>query len=147
MEKKKKGPKGPLIFVSGNLDRDTQAIESLEKDGFDVNVVKDPARTIAVCETKPANWKPTIFVVDVSLPGMSGYELVRRICEKYGEKKMPILMVGQHISPEDKLESHNAGATAITQRPLEVAAIHQIFEAERIRKLNAENASTVVGLI
>ena len=136
MESGQVSKKGPLLLVTGTSDSGT--IADLEKAGFDVVLCQDPTKAVTIADIKPSNWQPTIIVVDVILPQMSGYEVVRRLNEKWALKKIPILMIAQHPSPEDMLELQSVGAIALLQKPLTWSALADVIEKERMKRLKAE---------
>jgi len=135
-----------LVIVSGSPESDLAAVEELEKAGFEVTLVKEPQRVMHVGATKHKRWKPNVFVVDVVLPHSSGFEMVRRLVSKYESQEIPIIMMAQYPSPEDKLEATTAGAVGIIAKPLTSDALSHVIEQEMVRRLRSEIGDILFNL-
>lgn len=129
---------GPIVLVTASQDAATATVPELEKGGFEVALCADAKRALNVFDSKPARWAPSLIIVDVTMPQMSGFEIVRRLAGTCTERKIPIMLMAQYKSPEDELEATTAGAAGVLPKPLTSSAIEDIFERERIKKLKAE---------
>lgn len=140
METKPNQPKkhGAIVLVPKDPAAEAAHVKEMEAAGFEVHVCGEPKFALSVIEKKPKNWKPLFFIVEIILPQTSGFELVRRIIERYGDKNIPIVMMSQHKSKEDELEAHNAGAIAVLQKPVTSKAIKDLIEKEKMKKLKSE---------
>lgn len=66
-------------------------------------------------------------VIDLRLPGMSGWLLLRNIQEKYATPKLPCIAITAYHSPEVAMEAKRAGFAAYFPKPLEAGEfIHKI---------------------
>jgi DNA-binding response OmpR family regulator len=61
--------------------------------------------------------KPDIMVLDVRMPGMTGYEVCRQIREDAEFSALPVIMVTALSSPEDRIRGIEAGATDFITKP------------------------------
>jgi len=61
--------------------------------------------------------KPDIMVLDVRMPGMTGYEVCRYIREDAEFATLPVIMVTALSSPEDRIKGIEAGATDFITKP------------------------------
>lgn len=129
---------GALVLVPRDPSAEAASVKELEAAGFEVHVCSEPKFSLTVIEKKPKNWKPMFFIVDIILPQISGFEMVRRINEKYGEKTYPVVMAAAHTSQEDALEAHNVSAIGVIQKPLSAKTIMELIEKERTKKLKDE---------
>ncbi|MEE3420047.1 MAG: response regulator transcription factor [Lachnospiraceae bacterium] len=94
---------------------DEEAIASLEKDylelsGFEVTIETDGARGLALALNEDFD----IFILDLMLPGVGGYEICKRIRE---EKDVPILMVSAKKDDIDKIRGLGLGADDYITKP------------------------------
>ncbi|MEN6586773.1 MAG: response regulator, partial [Sulfuricella sp.] len=55
--------------------------------------------------------KPDVMVLDVRMPGMTGYEVCRQIRKDAEFASLPVIMVTALSSPEDRIRGIEAGAT------------------------------------
>src|ERR1043165_10125724 len=70
----------------------------LEMAGYDVVEATDGEQAIQLAATK----RPAVILMDLSLPKLDGLEGTRRIREKRGLKRVPIVAVSAHDSIDRK---------------------------------------------
>lgn len=135
---KNKTAKPTILLVDGDTETHAGAVESLTAAGFDVSVASDPGKAFAIMEVKFTWSKPSLVIVDLILPQMSGFEFVRRFVDRFEQHKIPIFMMSKYPSAEDRLEIHSAGAHALLSKPLSGQAVNHELEQMRIKKLKSE---------
>jgi DNA-binding response OmpR family regulator len=138
MNQIKPGARGNLVIVTGKPDPDLCGVKDFESQGFEVSVISQPAKALTLAELKPTNWRPALFIIDTSLPQASGFDLVRRLKEKWEIHKIPFIMMSEYASPEDLAESTECGAISLMKKPLTWAGLSDVIEKERMRRLKAE---------
>ncbi len=131
----KRPPNGGIIIVDGDQSYQAALIADLEKNGFEVFFAETVNRLFSLMETKFDKFKPTLVVVDTILPQMSGFEVVRRFVDKYGDKKIPVLMSSKYKADEDTIEVHSAGAKGLLDKPFTAQTFLQALEQERTKKM------------
>ncbi|WP_235886091.1 ATP-binding protein [Paenibacillus cymbidii] len=70
-----------------------------------------------------------VVIVDVMMPGMSGYELTRRIRERYTLSELPILLLTARSQPEDIQTGFLAGANDYIVKPMNALEIKSRIRA------------------
>ena len=118
---------------------------SLERDGFEVICAYDADEALALAESK----NPDIILLDVMLPGLSGYEVCERIRE-YSD--VPIIMLSAKGEDMDKIMGLEYGADDYITKPyniLEVKARRKAVLRRRTSNSKEEEASNeiVYGLL
>lgn len=118
---------------------------SLERDGFEVICAYDADEALALAESK----NPDIILLDVMLPGLSGYEVCERIRE-YSD--VPIIMLSAKGEDMDKIMGLEYGADDYITKPyniLEVKARIKAVLRRRTSNSKEEEASNeiVYGLL
>ena len=118
---------------------------SLERDGFEVICAYDVDEALALAESK----NPDIILLDVMLPGLSGYEVCERIRE-YSD--VPIIMLSAKGEDMDKIMGLEYGADDYITKPyniLEVKARIKAVLRRRTSNSKEEEASNeiVYGLL
>jgi len=99
--------------------------------GFVVEAVEDgPVALEAV-----ANFKPNLIQMDLTLPGMSGAELIRRIRALPNFKIVPIVVLSSFYRPDLVKEAYEAGANKCVSKMdctpnLALEIVEQIFSGE-----------------
>lgn len=61
---------------------------------------------------------PDLAIIDVMMPGLSGYDVVRRIREDARTAKIPIIILTARSQPMDKQMALEAGANAFLSKPV-----------------------------
>ncbi|MCP4876965.1 MAG: response regulator transcription factor [Gammaproteobacteria bacterium] len=91
----------------------------LERAGFEINVARDGRQALdSALELQPA-----VLVLDLMLPELDGYEVLRRLRADPKGKNLPVLMLtakGQRIDRETALE---CGADLFMTKPFANAEI------------------------
>jgi len=80
-----------------------------------VHTVKSGEAALALAASEP--WD--LMIVDVMMPGMSGYELTRRVRERFRLFELPILLLTARSGPEDVSAGFMAGANDYVTKPVE----------------------------
>ena len=124
-------PATPIVFV---VDDDVSVRESLEllilNEGWQPRIFGS-AQEFLAC---PRVLVPSCLVLDVSLPGLDGLELQKRI--GFEETKIPIIFITGHGDIPKTVQAMKAGAVEFLTKPLidEVllVAIRQALDRSRI---------------
>mgnify|MGYP002509825895 CR=1 FL=1 len=95
---------------------------SLERDGFDVVCAYDADEALALAESE----KPDIILLDVMLPGLSGYEVCERIRE-YSD--VPIIMLSAKGEDMDKIMGLEYGADDYITKPYNILEVKARIKA------------------
>ncbi len=62
---------------------------------------------------------PDLVLLDVMMPGMTGYTVTRRFREKFPNQHIPIILISALQSPEDRTKGIEAGANDFLSRPVD----------------------------
>lgn len=151
VNQKNKGPSGQRQGNALLVDADpkTEAVtrRELVAEGYDVRSYPDAIRVLRLLEGKflrqVYDWTPSIILVDISLPKLSGYEFVRRVIECSYAPKTPILMMAQHYSYEDQIEAYNVGAHGLLTKPLDLTEFRTLVENYRSRQNRMKSGKLV----
>ncbi len=87
--------------------------------------LEDAGYRVKLAENGPAALKkideeiPDLVLLDVSMPGLDGYEVCRRIRNRAETKDLPVIMVTGRDSVEDIVEGLDAGAYDYITKPIE----------------------------
>jgi two-component system OmpR family response regulator len=89
---------------------------NLEAEGYTVRVVSDGATALDVVNEDDANID--LIILDLMLPGMSGYA----VCEslRAAGHLMPILILSARTLPEDRSRGFDVGADQYLSKPFEL---------------------------
>lgn len=90
----------------------------LQNDGYEVHTFYNGTDTLAFLEKE----EPDLAILDVMLPDISGFEILKRIREKYF---FPVIMLTAKVEDQDKIMGLTIGADDYITKPfnpLEVVA-------------------------
>lgn len=75
------------------------------------------------CLNRLAALKPDLFLLDVSMPVMDGYELCRRLKDDWEAQDIPVLFVSANDDSDTRLLCYEAGGDDFIQKPFEHAEL------------------------
>lgn len=89
---------------------------NLEAEGYQVKLAGDGPTALATIRDNPA--AIDLVVLDLMLPGMSGYA----VCEALRDDKndVPVLMLSARTLAEDRIRGYDVGANQYLQKPFEL---------------------------
>jgi two-component system CheB/CheR fusion protein len=71
------------------------------------------------------DWKPELVLLDLGLPGMSGYEVARHL-RASGHSALRIVAVSGYGQPQDAARSRAAGVDAHLAKPVALDVLERI---------------------
>ncbi|MBU6321235.1 MAG: response regulator [Patescibacteria group bacterium] len=94
-----------LLVEDDDFLRDILAGE-LAKEGFAVAVAPDGEKALAAASAHV----PDLILLDLVLPGMSGFELIAKLRQQEATAKVPFMVLSNSAERENKQESVSLGA-------------------------------------
>jgi len=91
--------------------------------GQEVRMAHDgPAALVAA-----AGFRPELVLLDIGLPGMSGFEVARRLRQAPGPDAPVVIAVSGYGTAEDRRRSQEAGFDAHWVKPVELDVLRQMI--------------------
>ena len=103
-----------ILVVDDNHDNTLLMRELLLSRGYDV----DTAGTAEEAEVKIRAHPPDLLLLDVVMPGKSGYELCHELKENPDTRLIPVVMITGLSDREDKVRGIEAGAEDFLNKPI-----------------------------
>ncbi len=120
---------GPLVLLVDDDDRVRELIRvTLELAGYAVREAANAEDGLAAMEER----KPDLVLLDVMMPHVDGWEMLRRIQERYGFGAIPVVMFSGKV--DETVETHAAsrGARGFVGKPFDVERLlEQLLEQAR----------------
>ena len=93
----------------------------LEREGLAVSAHSDGVDAAQVA----AQTTPDLIILDVMLPGKSGFDILRELRAQPDTKALPVMMLTAKGQARDRTEAEEAGASAFMTKPFSNAEIVQ----------------------
>lgn len=108
----------PVLVIEDDPDIAENLRYNLEREGLTPQVAAtgEQALTIALDKKGP----PSLIILDLMLPGMSGTELCRRLRREPATKRTPIIMLTARTSEADRVAGLDLGADDYITKPFSV---------------------------
>ena len=100
----------------------------LEVNGYHVETSYDGHEGV----NKIGTMKPDLVILDVMLPKMDGYEVIRRIKSDSNTKDIPIVVLTARSQNEDLERARNLGAGSVISKPFDPKKL--LSEIEKLLK-------------
>ena len=71
------------------------------------------------CQLRLASEKPDLFLLDITLPGLDGYEFCRKIKDNPALRDIPAIFVSGHDTIEERVKGYDAGGEDFIVKPFE----------------------------
>ncbi len=75
--------------------------------------------------------RPDLFLLDIGLPGMSGYDLCRKLKQQKATQDIPVIFISSHDQASDILASYDAGGEDYIVKPFNPIILHKQIENQR----------------
>jgi two-component system, OmpR family, alkaline phosphatase synthesis response regulator PhoP len=100
-----------ILIVEDNPDLAYGLRTGLEIEGYEVEVAEDGLAGLA----RAQEWDPALVILDLMLPGMDGYKVLRTLRERGQE--MPVLILTARGEETDKVLGFRLGADDYVTKP------------------------------
>ena len=117
-----------ILVVDDNADIRDLLVHRLAQEGFRTVTASGGLEALE----RIAAARPSLILLDINMPEMSGLEVLSRVRETLGPVELPIVMVTAHAESEDVVESLGLGAN---DHVLEIAL--NLHPAERFSYSNS----------
>ena len=103
---------------------------NFERQGYEVVVAYNGAE----CLEKVASEKPDLIVLDVMMPGMSGFEVLEKLKSNPDTNSIPVIMLTARAQDVDVLRGWQSGVELYLTKPFNpmelIAFVKRIFSME-----------------
>jgi len=91
--------------------------------------------------------KPDLILLDVMMPGLSGYETCQKLKEKKETKDIPVIFLTAKYQPEDIVKGFEVGAVDYVTKPFNTAELLARIKTHIELKRAREEIKTLRGII
>jgi two-component system cell cycle response regulator DivK len=106
-----------VLVVEDNELNSKLFCDLLRAHGYETRAVRDGREAVAHAR----DFQPDLVVMDISLPHVSGLDLIRTFKADDGLKAIPIMAVTAYAAKGDEESIRSAGAESYVSKPISVA--------------------------
>jgi DNA-binding NarL/FixJ family response regulator len=106
---------GSILVVDDDASVRTLLTELLSDLGKPVRAASSGPEAVASLDAGP----PALMVLDINLPGLSGYEVCRRVKDRFGGETPVLFISGERTEPFDRAAGLLVGADDYVVKPFE----------------------------
>lgn len=107
-----------LLIEDNELNRD-MLTRRMQKRGYQIVTAADGEAGVAMAQ----NEAPALILMDVSLPGIDGWEATRRIRAAPATRHIPIIALTAYATPGDRETSLAAGCDDFDTKPIDLSRL------------------------
>ncbi len=112
-----------ILVVEDHVATAAMLAELLRLESHQVAVAGDGPTALQMAEATP----PDVALVDISLPGMNGHEVARRLLAQAVEKRPLLIAITGHTQEEYRLRSEEAGLDLHLVKPIEHEELRRLL--------------------
>ncbi len=113
-----------LLVEDNEMNRDMLS-RRLVRRGYEVAVAPDGEQGVAMARSEA----PALILMDMSLPGMDGWEATRQIKAAPETRAIPVIALTAHAMAGDREKAMAAGCDDYDTKPLDLARLLEKVEA------------------
>jgi chemosensory pili system protein ChpA (sensor histidine kinase/response regulator) len=96
----------------------------LKRNGYSVETARDGLEALQLMAKGSV---PDVFLFDLEMPGMGGFELISEVRRKTEFKDTPIVVISSRTAEKHRERARTLGATAFLAKPYEDAQLHEVL--------------------
>jgi DNA-binding response OmpR family regulator len=125
-----------ILVIEDDSDIAESLVYNFKREGFATSVAESGEKglRLALNEKQP----PSVIVLDIMLPGMTGIELCRRLRKEPLTAKTPIIMLTAKAAEVDRVAGLDMGADDYMVKPFSVKEL--IARVRAVMRRSADNA-------
>jgi CheY-like chemotaxis protein len=113
-----------VLYVDDDHALVSLAIRTLQRLGYKVTGYTNPAQALREFQSRPGDFD--VVVTDLSMPGMSGFDLARELFA--ARPDVPVIMTSGYLQPEDQEAARKQGILELILKPNTVEELGQALE-------------------
>jgi two-component system, sensor histidine kinase and response regulator len=126
--------KGDILIVDDMPDNLRLLSAMLDKEGYEVRSVTNGSTALMGVQAAP----PDLILLDINMPGMSGYEVCQKLKANAQTEAIPIIFISALNEVMDKVQAFSVGGVDYITKPFQVEEVLARVENQlTVRRLQA----------
>ena len=113
-----------LLVEDNEMNRDMLS-RRLQKNGYEVVMAVDGEEGVAKAQSEA----PALILMDMSLPGIDGWEATRRLKAAPRTQSIPVIALTAHAMSDDREKALAAGCNDFDTKPVELPRLLSKMQA------------------
>ena len=113
-----------ILVVDDNVDAADSLAVILRMGGHEVSTAYSAASALEIAADSP---EIDVFILDIGLPGMNGYELARELRKSPHAKQALLIALTGYGQDTDRERAYNAEFDAHCTKPIEYGVLNQLL--------------------
>jgi two-component system, cell cycle response regulator DivK len=113
-----------LLIEDNEMNRDMLS-RRLQKQGYEVVMAVDGEEGVAKAQSEA----PALILMDMSLPGIDGWEATRRLKAAPQTQNIPVIALTAHAMSDDREKALAAGCDDFDTKPVELPRLLSKIQA------------------
>jgi two-component system, cell cycle response regulator DivK len=105
-----------ILVVDDNRDNRELVVKILRRHGYRLTEAVDGEEALVMAVAEP----PDLILMDISLPGLDGYEVTRRLRAMAACRDIPVIALTAHAMKGDREKALAAGCCDYITKPINV---------------------------
>jgi two-component system alkaline phosphatase synthesis response regulator PhoP len=105
-----------ILVVEDNADLAQGIAYNLRLEGYEVRVAPDGRDALDACAT----WRPDLVLLDLMLPGVNGYDVLRSVRSSGAAPRTPVIILSARAEEADKVRGFKLDADQYVTKPFGV---------------------------
>jgi len=107
---------GPVVLIVDDDERLREYVRAnLELEGYSVREADSAEQGLAVLDEE----SPDLILLDVMMPEVDGWEMLRRVQERHGVGTIPVLMFSGKVDERSARDAAERGASGFIGKPFD----------------------------
>ncbi|MDV2993848.1 MAG: Response regulator rcp1 [Chroococcidiopsis sp. SAG 2025] len=115
-----------ILLVEDNRDDEELTLMAFERSGleYEIDVVRDGAEVLDYLfltgkySDRYPKQQPTLVLLDLNLPKVSGLEVIRRLRAEAKTRSLPVVVLTTSNEQEDMINSYELGCNSYVRKPV-----------------------------
>jgi two-component system, OmpR family, alkaline phosphatase synthesis response regulator PhoP len=128
-----------LLVVEDQPDLADLLAQNLRAEGFDVRAVGDGRDVMPLVQS----WVPDLVILDLTLPGLDGFEVLRQLRAR--DRHVPVIILSARSAEADKVRGFRLDADQYVTKPFGlIELLERVHALLRRRQLPSESTGVQV---
>lgn len=117
-----------ILLIEDNPDDERLTLRALRKNNVsnEVVVACDGKDAFDLLYAKTDAIRPSLIVVDLKLPGVTGFEVIERIRSEASTRTTPIVVLTSSADAGDMIRSYELGANSFVRKPVDATEFSEV---------------------